>query len=68
MIKLSSKGCLEEEVISVVGTMQNGVGSRRVDLSLIHKSSVKGLWRSSLRPLPMPKSPAFSAAFIKASE
>lgn len=43
MIKLPSEGCLEEEVISVVSMMQNGVRNRRVDLSLIHKSSVRRL-------------------------
>jgi len=31
---------LEEAVISIIGTRQNSVGSRRVDLGLIHKLSV----------------------------
>lgn len=31
VIKLSSEGCLEEEVIFVISTVQSGVGSRRVD-------------------------------------
>lgn len=59
------KNCVQrKELISVLREkLQQSLGEKFIDVTNFHFNL-----RSSRKPLPVPRSPAFSAALIKASE